>query len=413
MSSKLQKQKQIFSLLNSRLINENQDFELLEQQGFSVGQKRYDVSRRLKNQVFHFHRNLIQNINAGLLTIDLDGEITFSNHNAAHLLGYRVEDLLGKNISVYFSREEEARKFLELCQGAERIDEYESHFVHREGRIFIVGVNASRLVDPANNYIGVVLLIRDLTEVQQLRKQVERMERLALLGELSAGIAHEIRNPLAGIKAASQVLEDQHHADGMEVQLIRRIVREVDKANRLLKEFFKFAKPTNPQGDYYHIRQIIDSVYLLLAPRLKKNSIRYEEVIKEDIPKVFVDGTQIEQIILNLFINALEAMPQGGVLRVEVSGPVQSAGKKTPRSRFVEVRITDTGGGIPAEDIEKIFTPFYTTKDEGVGLGLSICTRLVEKNHASMDVISQPGQGSTFFLRLPTRPRREKSTGRV
>lgn len=404
MSSKLQKQKQIFSLLNSRLINENQDLKLLEEEGLSVGQKRYDVSHRLKDQVFHFHRNLIQNINAGLITIDLDGEITFSNHNAARLLGANVGEVLGQNIRAFFADQQEAGRFLERCREMTRINEYETYFNHREGHTFIVGINASRLIDPANKYVGVALLIRELTEVQQLRKQVERMERLALLGELSAGIAHEIRNPLAGIKAASQMLEESQPAGGMEAQLISRIVREVDKANRLLKEFFKFAKPMDPKCDYYRIEQIIDAVYLLLAPRFKKHSIQYEESIALDLPKIYVDETQIEQVILNLFLNALEAMPHGGTIRVDADWVRGAAAKQAVADPKLEVRISDNGQGIPEEEREKIFTPFYTTKPDGVGLGLAICTRLMEKNHATLDVTSRPGEGTVFRMLLPTAP---------
>jgi PAS domain S-box-containing protein len=411
MTSKLEKQKQILSLLNSRLINNNG----LETELLQIPESKSDSLKlpqnRLINQIYHFHKSIIQNINAGLVTIDLKGEITFVNRITAHLLGYEIEELLGKNLNIFFKYPEEGDKFLKLCAlPGKKIDNWESEFLHKTQKSIIVGINSSYLEDLSNNFEGVVLLLRDLTEVHHLKNQVERMERLALLGELSAGIAHEIRNPLAGIKAATQLLEENFTKEDAHNQIISRIIREVDKANRLLKEFFKFARPTRPKPGFHNIGKIIDNVYLLLAPRLKTKEIKFQEDFSTKLPRVYVDETQIEQVILNLFLNAIDAVKTGGFLKVFAStkkiNPIDGKGANysvfDQDLYYVLLEISDTGTGIAPENLKKIFNPFYTTKADGLGLGLSICSRLMEENNGKIDAFSTEGQGTTFVLALPT-----------
>ncbi len=411
MTSRLQKQKHILALLNSR-----QDMELPPVSAPSTPsapspQRQLLSENRLIRQVYQFQKSIIQNINAGLLTIDLKGEITFANRSAAVLLGWEIESLLGKNLRDFFHTPGEADKFLSLCtRRGKKIDDWETRFLHKESGVIVVGINSSYLEDARNNYEGVVLLLRDLTEIHHLRNQVERMERLALLGELSAGIAHEIRNPLAGIKVATQLLAEQVEGQTLTRELMCRVIREVDKANILLKEFFKFARPTRPKPGFHSISKIIDGVYLLLASRLKNRGITYVENIEPPVPPVYLDETQLEQVLLNLFINAADAMPGGGELSVTVStralNVLEGAERKlamTNRSmEYVIVQIDDTGTGIPPENLPRIFNPFFTTKPEGLGLGLSICSRLIEENNGKIDVISHKGRGSTFILTLPT-----------
>lgn len=410
MTSKIEKQKQIFSLLNSKL----GDFKtagLLTLQDDQVDVEKIVSQANFVNQVYNFHKSIIQNINAGLFITDLDGVVTFANKIAGKLLGFKVEELLEKNICDFFKDKDEAEKFIKLLALPEKkIDNYETKFVDKAGKEIIMGINASSLDDKNNKFEGVVFLFRDLTEIYHLRNQVERMERLALLGELSAGIAHEIRNPLAGIKASAQVLQESLSHEDFRSELINRIVKEVDKSNRLLKEFFKFARPLPPRFGFFDIEMIIDSVYLLLAPRLKKNNIKFKEEFEDLIPQVYIDETQIEQVILNFFLNAVDVMIDGGELKVRTSKQKLGLLDAPPEKfiiadedlYYVIVEISDTGKGIKPEVIDKIFNPFFTTKKDGLGLGLSICSRLIEENRGKVDVVSTPGKGTTFVLALPT-----------
>jgi len=410
MTSKIEKQKQIFSLLNSKL-SDSKSTGLLTPKDNPVDVEKIVSQANFVNQVYNFHKSIIQNINAGLFITDLDGVVTFANKIAGKLLGFKVEELLEKNISDFFKDKDEAAKFIKLLSLPEKkIDNYETKFLDKASKEIIIGINASSLDDKNNKFEGVVFLFRDLTEIYHLRNQVERMERLALLGELSAGIAHEIRNPLAGIKASAQVLQESLSHEDFRNELINRIVKEVDKSNRLLKEFFKFARPLPPRFGFFDIEMIIDSVYLLLAPRLKKNNIKFKEEFEDHIPQVYIDETQIEQVILNFFLNAVDVMIDGGELEIRtrkkklglLDAPPEKYIIADEDLYYVIVEISDTGKGIKPEVIDKIFNPFFTTKKDGLGLGLSICSRLIEENRGKVDVVSMPGKGTTFVLALPT-----------
>lgn len=365
----------------------------------------------LIKRLYHFYKSIIQNINAGLLALDFHGQIIFANRRAGSLLGIAPRELLQRKFQDFLtSKERNSQLAGWLRVPGKRIDNIEVHLRRADGKDIIAGLSISPLEDTRNHFSGVVLLIHDLTETYRLRHQVERMERLALLGELAAGIAHEIRNPMAGIKASAQILLESLPEDDYRRQLLTRIIREVDKSNGLLTEFFTFARPTRPKANFHNIELIIDSVYLLLAPRLRNRKIQFVEEFEEDLPQVYVDEHQIEQVILNLFLNAMDAMVEGGKLTVrtrkrELSLVEQKqAGVKLSGEKlgYVLVEVQDTGPGIPAHLIDKIFNPFFTTKPEGVGLGLSICTRLVEENRGKLDVVSKPGEGTTFIVALPT-----------
>lgn len=408
MTTKIEKQKQIFTLLNDKFS------DLFAQEQKASINNRVNLAEakqtQLIDKVYNFYKSIIQNINGGLITLDLTGEITFVNRIASKMLGYEVEELLGMHIGDLFGNDDISQKFLRVMFiPGKRADEREVSFQRKDQKRIIVGLSSSPIHDENNQFDGVVLLFRDLTEVRHLKMQVERMERLALLGELSAGIAHEIRNPLAGIKAGAQILEDSFGADDFRYQIIERIVREVDKANRLLKEFFKFARPTKPKFKFHDVEMIIDGVYLLLAPKMQKRNIQFIPDFGTDVPQVYIDETQFEQVILNLFLNSIDAMQGGGKLKVStfkkrlrvLDKEKEKLNVSDNDLNYVLVEISDTGSGISKENIGKIFNPFFTTKADGIGLGLSICSRLMEENGGKIDVVSEIDKGTTFILALP------------
>ncbi len=411
MNPKLEKQKQIFSLLNHKFgaLLDDSGVQISEQ---SVGEKEFSTlaETKLINKVYNFYRSIIQNINEGLITADLDGEITFANKAAARILGFNNNDLPGKPISDVFSEDRESQRCLRsVFLPGKNISDKEVSLIRKDSQKILAGLSSSPLHDEDNKFDGVVVLFRDLTEVYHLRKQLERMERLALLGELSAGIAHEIRNPLAGIKTSAQVLEESFGKDDFRYQMVERIVREVNKANRLLKEFFKFAKPTKPKLNFCDVEMIIDGVYLLLAPKMQKRKIHFLTDFDRKVPQVYVDETQLEQVFINLFLNSIDALPGGGEIKIKtydkqirlLDKQKEKLSVQDNELNYVLVEVSDNGEGIPSENVNKIFNPFFTTKTEGVGLGLSICNRMVEENGGKIDVSSVMNQGTTFTLALP------------
>lgn len=368
---------------------------------------KYNLLLRRFNElekIFDFHRSVTQNISSGIMTVDFTGKITFMNRAALDMFGYGYLEIQGQNVALIFANEHEASNIIgNAVNGNIMYESKESYFIDKNKQVFPVGFTTSLLKNTNSSEVeGLIFTFRNIKTVSYLRKQIERMDRLATLGELAAGIAHEIRNPLAGIKASAQVLEESFSPGDFRSQLVTRIVKEIDRSNELLKRFFNFARPSKPKQDSYNIEMIIDGVYLLLAPRLKKNKIGFRSSFAADTPQVFVDESQMEQVILNLFMNAIDAMKEGGEIFVETGViPEMKLCEEKEKRAAVYVRITDTGAGIPSEKLEKIFNPFYTTKSDGVGLGLSISNRLLEENGGKIEVDSKAGNGAAFTLYLP------------
>ena len=353
---------------------------------------------------------MVQNLNSGLLTIDLAGEIIFANKVAARLLGLEVSDLLGKKVVDLFNKSEDGEAFLRECtRRGQRIDEWEAQLFHPQYRQITVGIDAAYMEDTRNSFQGIVLLLRNLTEVMEMRNQVKRMEQLALLGEMAAGLAHEVRNPLAGIKATAQLLEEDDELDAMKRETLKRLIREVDKANHRVSEFLKFARPNRAKADFHQVREIVENTLHFLDAKMQWQKITATTAVPETLAPVFVDKTQIEQVLLNLFINAMDAMPNGGQLHISAKPRAIRAGKRANRhgvvaqqqQSFIEISVRDSGEGIAKENLGQIFRPFFTTKITGVGLGLAICSRLVEENRGKIDVLSHIGKGTTIILALP------------
>lgn len=355
-------------------------------------------------QVFDFHRGIIQNISSGLLTINMQNEITFMNRSALDMFGYDYLDIQGTEVKNLFADKNEAANILDRVLNEHKMCEsLEVHFSARDGQIFPAGFTTTLLQQTEQQgTAGAIFIFRNISNITNLRQQIERMDRLATMGELSAGIAHEIRNPLAGIKSSAQVIEESFSPGDFRAQLASRIVKEIDRSNDLLKRFFNFARPSKPKQDFHNIEMIVDGVYLLMAPRFKKKNIKFSKNFAEDLPQVYVDESQMEQVVLNLFLNAVDSMPDGGKITV-TTGMQNSKNKGTAQTAdpSVFVEISDTGNGIPLTKLEKIFNPFYTTKSDGVGLGLSISTRLLEENGGKIDVESEFGKGSDFIISLP------------
>ncbi len=366
---------------------------------------------KLIERVYRFYRNMIQNMSSRIITIDMQANITFVNANAASNLGYEVEELLGKNFLDLFADPKESGKLIDLMLiRNKRFDSREVDLMSKTGTVIPIGFSTAPLFEN-NEQAGVIVTFRDLTEMNLMRLQVARMDRLATLGELATGIAHEVRNPLGGIKAAAQVLEESFSESDRRIELVSRIVREIDRVNNLLTEFFKFAKPVKPTRDFHDVESIIDSVYLLMAAQMNGKQIKFREEFASIVPKVYVDMQQVEQILMNLFLNAIHAMPREGELTVRTQSATLADNpnlnwaddvfdKNLP---FVSIEVQDNGVGIPAENLEKVWNPFFTTKSEGMGLGLSICSRLASENHGYLNVESIVGKGTKFTLLLPTR----------
>jgi PAS domain S-box-containing protein len=405
MSKQFDSKKETLSIINKAYgDNSNKTSQDLD---FKSLKEKFDVlAKRTKSleQVYQFHKGIIQSISSGLITIDFEGNITFINNAALQLLDFDYKDLVGESIKKIFADENEANSILnELINKKHMFESREANLISKDLKILPIGFTTTLLKASDISHIGVIFSFRDLTNLHHFRVQMERFDRLATLGEVSAGIAHEIRNPLAGIKTSAQVLEESFSPGDERSQLIRRIVKEIDRSNDLLKKFFNFAQPGKPKQDFVSLDALVEGVFLLLAPRMRKKNISFNKHYDSDIAEVYVDENQVEQILINLFLNAIDAMGKGGTLTVSLKTENSNiADNDISTAQMVVLEMEDTGQGIDEENLEKIFNPFFTTKSEGVGLGLSISSRLVEENGGQINVESHPGEGTRFTVKLPT-----------
>lgn len=262
-----------------------------------------------------------------------------------------------------------------------------------------------RLAENFNRMVDRLRAAREEIESYH-RQRLARAERLASLGELAASLAHEIKNPLAGIAGAVRVMADELPATDQRKEIMEEILDQVHRLDKTVRDLLAFARPPAPDVAPCNIHQVLDRVLGLLARDPTAHGVRIDRAYGAALPPVDADGKQLGQVFLNLLLNAAQAMPGGGRITV-LTALREAAGKEHPafaaNGHVVEVRIADTGPGIPADVASKVFTPFFTTKPRGAGLGLAICRRIVEDHGGTIEVESPPGQGASFRVVLPLR----------
>ncbi|MES1165789.1 MAG: ATP-binding protein, partial [Verrucomicrobiota bacterium] len=259
-----------------------------------------------------------------------------------------------------------------------------------------LGVSAAPLSDHVGNLIGRVIHFQDLAELKRMELAVARAERLAGIGRLSAAIAHEIRNPLASISGSMEMLRDQPGTDPESRQLMDIAVREVDRLNALVTSLLDYARPRTEEPRRVNLAEVLGEI-VKAFDRERRDArqviqVRLDTAANVDGEvEVEAAGGQLRQIAWNLLRNAAEAMPTGGTITVGLAR----------ESEWVVLKVADTGAGIPPGDVERIFEPFFSTKNGGTGLGLATVARIVDDHHGAIEVQSEPGQGTTFAVRLP------------
>ncbi|MDF1579901.1 MAG: ATP-binding protein [Desulfuromonadales bacterium] len=226
-------------------------------------------------------------------------------------------------------------------------------------------------------------------QILDIEEQLRRADRLSALGELSAGMAHEIRNPLGSIRGTAEILRDGVRPDDRHYEFASILIREVDRLNQVVGDFLNFARPQSNERGHFDLVNVLREVLVLTAQQAKANHVTLNFTPQGPCP-LQGDAEQLKQVFLNLVLNALQAMPQGGALDIEIDV-----------RELVTIRFRDTGQGIPADQLDKIFNPFFTSRSEGTGLGLAITHRIIQGHGGRIDVASKVGQGTTFTLVLP------------
>lgn len=348
---------------------------------------------------------VLGSVASGVIAIDSNATITTCNRVGRSLLAGSSADPVGANYRELFP----ASPLLDVLAGRVSSASYERHLPIEDGREAAISAKASPIIDAHGAIIGAVEVFEDVSEVRRLREQVERGERLQALGEMAAGVAHEIRNPLNGIEGFASLLERDLGEDPSKARYAHAIVEGVRHLNETVTGLLAFTRPTMPKRRPIPIRQLLDDCIALVRAEHgvfdgDEDGMADEEQALAAVPeitcvadfadlRISCDGTQIRQVLLNLLQNAIQAC-------VEAASPyVQVHLRSEPG--YVRICVADNGPGIPPEARQRIFTPFFTTKDHGTGLGLAIAHKMVELHDGSLAVEESELGGAAFVLRLP------------
>jgi len=354
-------------------------------------------SERTLAELQAFHADIVQSVASGLLTVDRAGAVTSVNRTAEALFQRSDAAMRGAAWDTLFAGAPPfASVWTALERGGGRRTRFEVDLVRPDASTIPVGMSVSFL----RRGLGVICSFQDLTDIKQMEERVRHADRLAAIGRLAAGLAHEIRNPMGSIRGSVEVLRESLNPTGEDRRLMDIVLRESDRLDAIIRDFLQFSRPPRLVRVPTDVAGMLDEILLMLSHHGGQGGAGERVRIVRDqgtaTPvKAGVDPAQMRQALWNLCLNAVEAMPQGGELRVSVRATSAEAGA------LLEVTIRDTGVGIRADELPHVFEPFYTTKPQGTGLGLAIAHRIVKDHGGEIRVESEPGVGTVFTILIP------------
>ncbi len=368
---------------------------------FTVGILSGRLARRLREKEIGFsdlrifHEDIVHSMPSGLITTDLEGKITSFNRSATEITAYASEEVIGKVWWEEFSWVDIQNRFKALAQTG-MPQRFEGKIRNKHGEPCLLGVTISALRNEQGTQTGIIGTFQDLTEIRNLEEVVHRKEQLATIGEMAAGMAHEIRNPLASLSGSIQVLQNELELEGENRKLMEIAIKESERLNAFVTQFLKYARPLPPQREWVNLQHLLSETTHLIQnnPAYTHDvEIVFEEALEPTL--AFVDPDQMKQVFWNLANNAYQAMQGNGTLTLSTQHITRHMAED-----YIEILCKDTGKGITKEDLSTIFEPFFTTKSAGSGLGLAIVQRIIEEHSGEISVSSQPGE-TIFQIRLP------------
>jgi two-component system sensor kinase FixL len=348
-----------------------------------------------QNQEMVILKNAVENTNEAFVTIDENHTVIFFNRAAEEIFGYSRKEVIGRDLNVIMSprcsknHRQAVTRYVKTRIPGRIGHETELVASRRNGTTFPASISFS--VTEVNGRLFFTGIVRDMTEKQALQEQIIRSEKLSALGQLAAEITHEIKNPLMLIGGFAQqlirVIDDEKH-----LQKLNVITDEVTRLEKLLTDLREFHLPKTIASEKVNLKELFQEIYFMVKDDCEKKNIRTELKIDDKALLVTGDRYSLKQVFLNLFKNSMDAMEHGGVFSIQTS----LIGDQ------VEITVADEGCGIPEQDKEKIFSPFFTTKKHGTGLGLCISKRIIEEHaDGSLSMKSKEGKGTSFTIRLP------------
>ena len=352
---------------------------------------------------------IVESSDDAIISKTLDGIVTSWNAGAERLFGYTAQEMIGESIITLIppERHDEERSILERLRRGERIEHYETVRVAKSGRAVDISLTISPIRNSSGRIIGASKVARDITlwkhtqealrqSEEKLRRQAQELEqqliasgRLVSLGEITASMAHEFNNPLGIVMGFTQDLLSETDPSSPSYRSLKIIDEETKRCEKIIRDLLQFARPRATEVSPTDVRQLVEKTINLLANHLYKQKIEAISEIENNLPSISADPQQMEQVLVNLCLNAIEAMPDGGKLTVAAKAEPRTDGG----SSTVAITVADTGFGIEEKDLPKIFQPFFTAKKKrGLGLGLPICNRIIKNHGGRIKVESQPGK---------------------
>jgi two-component system sensor histidine kinase HydH len=351
--------------------------------------QRYRTTRRSLQNTSAFADEMVASLPVGLIATDGLGKIVFTNAAAERITGLDLAAARGADAGTFLPDHFCGLKTVLDAGGTVTENEMECEF--SPGHVVPVSVSASRIINEEGEQVGRVLILKDLGEVRRLQEEVRRKEKMAAVGELAAGVAHEIRNPLSSIKGIATYFKERLRSRPEDSEAAVVMIREVDRLNRVISELLAFSHPARLERTPTDLTHLLAHTARLVQTEAERQGVTIDLPDPDGTHVAHVDADRLTQCLLNLFINAIQAMQEGG--RLSARAIRQDGG--------VAVEIRDTGCGIPPAELSKVFDPYYTTKPGGTGLGLAIVHKIVEAHGGRVKVRSSPGDGTVVTLFLP------------
>jgi two-component system sensor histidine kinase AtoS len=369
----------------------------------------HELRRRFDEleDVKRYTENILASLTNGIVTVDLEGRVVTLNTAAEMLTGFFVGEVTGRYCTELFAQTPEIGEML-METLASRVPVPGASLVlkRRSGASLPVEVSTAPLKGAEGKDLGVVAVLRDLTLVRELEGQLRRSDRLAALGSLAAGLAHEIKNPLTSVLTFSRHVARRFDDAHFRERFQRVVPRELERINGILERLLELARPAPATFTRIPLAPLVDRAVDLFANAIETAQVQVTRDYARDLPPVAVDEESVYRAVINVVGNALDAMPNGGRLGLRLAWAGSAEGFRSPRpaSRQIVLEVSDTGVGIRGEDADRLFNPFFTTKERGTGLGLAVTHKIIEDHGGTIDFHSVPGAGTTFRIVLPLTP---------
>lgn len=357
-------------------------------------QETYIVKKTL-NEMKIYTSKLLETMDNAVISVDNKGKIKTFNRKSEEIFGKKKEKVLNKDCQEVLNLNILDESIFKKCLLEKKNISQEIILEEKGLKEKILDLNSSFLTDESGEITGLVAVIRDVTEIKDLNEEVARHKRLAALGKLSAGIAHEIRNPLSSIRGLAQFVYNSFSKTDERKEDLNTIIQEVDRLNKLVVQVLDFAKLKKPNLTPFSLNDLIRKIVELFKLEIKDKQIKFDLELSPDISQIQADEDQVRQITMNVIINAIQAILRKGEIKINTENALL---KGEPA---IKLMIEDSGIGITEKDFNQIFDPFFSTKERGSGLGLSIVYKLVEGHQGEIKVESKEGKGTKFVIFLP------------